>query len=312
RANERLSDNYSIVQFRKIEGDDASCLNLNRISNPAVLGVDPENLQGRFSFVAKGDFKDGENPWTLLDEEPVDNVIPAIADQTVIQWGLGKKVGDTLFYQNETGDTIALQLIAGLAPSIFQGNIIISNKNFLKNYPSNSGSKIFLIDGEKENKQKISDELNLTFRDYGWEQVEAPQRLADFYSVTNTYLSIFLALGALALILGTLGLAIVLARSILDRKAEIALLTAIGFKNSKVQIILIWEYALLLLGGILIGFISAIIATLPSLLSVNTGVSINLMLIIVAIILLNGIAWIILITRMMLKKRELAISLKSE
>ncbi|MBN2775918.1 MAG: FtsX-like permease family protein, partial [Prolixibacteraceae bacterium] len=35
RAVEGLSEDYRILQFRKIEGDDASCLNLNRIANPA-------------------------------------------------------------------------------------------------------------------------------------------------------------------------------------------------------------------------------------------------------------------------------------
>jgi putative ABC transport system permease protein len=87
---------------------------------------------------------DAEDPWTALGEPLEDGSIPAIADQTVIQWGLGKKVGDELLYQNEKGDTLRLRLIAGTTPSIFQGYVIISNEHFLKNYPSSSGSYVFL------------------------------------------------------------------------------------------------------------------------------------------------------------------------
>ena len=135
---------FNAVQFRKVEGDDASCLNLNRTTQPAILGVDPEALKGRFSFAAKMNELGDEDPWLALNKTFDDGTIPAIADQTVIQWGLGKKVGDVLLYQNELGDTLRLKLIAGTTPSIFQGYVLISNENFLKNYPTNSGSHIFL------------------------------------------------------------------------------------------------------------------------------------------------------------------------
>ena len=58
------------------------------------------------------------------------NVIPAYADQTVIQWGIMKKIGDTITYFNEKGEKINLVLVGGLNASIFQGNILISEKNF--------------------------------------------------------------------------------------------------------------------------------------------------------------------------------------
>ncbi|MBN2764405.1 MAG: FtsX-like permease family protein, partial [Bacteroidales bacterium] len=312
RNKEGLSMNYNIIQFRKMEGDDASCLNLNRISNPAILGVEPEMLNKRFSFVSKTEGLEPENPWMALENDSKSGVIPAIADQTVIQWGLGKKVGDTLYYRNELGDTISLVLVGGLAPSIFQGYIIISNGQFLKNYPSDSGSEVFLIDTPEDMKKMVADELNLAFRDYGWEQQETGSRLAEFYSITNTYLAIFLALGALALILGTFGLAILLARTIIERKSEIALLSAIGYKQSSIFYLLFKEYIVLLTCGILIGFITAILATLPSLLSANTDVSFKTILLITGFILINGMLWISLLTWLSLKGKKPAQAIKSE
>jgi hypothetical protein len=39
-----LSEGYSFVQFRRSEGDDASCLNLNSIQSPAIISCDPHEL----------------------------------------------------------------------------------------------------------------------------------------------------------------------------------------------------------------------------------------------------------------------------
>ena len=311
RAEEGLTENFEVVQFRKLDGDNASCLNLNRIAQPAILGVDPEALKGRFSFAAKTKGFEGD-PWTLLEQEPADGTIPAIADQTVIQWGLEKKIGDVLLYQNEQGDTLKLKLMAGTAPSIFQGYVIISNKNFLKNYPGSSGSNLFLVEGASENEQVIGDELQSVFRDYGWEMELAAKRLVEFYSVTNTYLSIFLALGTLGLILGTIGLAVILARTLLERKREIALMQAVGFRINTLFKTLASEYIILLLSGVLIGFVTAVLATLPSFLSTNTDVSISTVLWSVALIVVNGIIWITALSWFSLQKKTLVAELRDE
>ncbi|MBT6004842.1 MAG: FtsX-like permease family protein, partial [Prolixibacteraceae bacterium] len=100
RAEEGIYTDFNAVQLRKVEGDDASCLNLNRIAQPALLGVDAELLQGRFSFATQFKEIGDEEPWEVLNQKFDDGTIPAIADQTVIQWGLGMKVGDILMYQN--------------------------------------------------------------------------------------------------------------------------------------------------------------------------------------------------------------------
>ena len=311
RAEEGINEDFNAVQFRKVEGDDASCLNLNRTSQPAILGVDPENLANRFSFATTVKDLD-ENPWEALNNEDEDGTIPAIADQTVIQWGLGKKIGDILLYQNELGDTLRLKLIAGTLPSIFQGYVIISNQNFLKNFPSSSGSNIFLIEGDRQNEQKIGEELQSVFRDYGWEMELTAKRLVEFYSVTNTYLSIFLALGTLGLILGTIGLAVILARTILERKREISMMQAVGFRMSAIFEMLVSEYVILLSAGVIIGFVTAIVATLPSFLSTNTDASLSTVILLILLILVNGLAWIALLSRLSLKHKTLVKGLRVE
>jgi len=312
RAEKGLSGNYNIVQLSRAEGDDASCLNLNRISNPQILGADPNKLSGRFSFVSRTGFLDNNTPWLSLDQSLEDNVIPAIADETVIKWSLGKKVGDTLVYIDNHGNSLNLLLIGGLANSIFQGNVIISNENFRKHFPDKNGSNFFLVDGPAESVAMIEDELRTALRDYGIEIESAPGKLAEFNSVENTYLSIFLVMGALAILIGTAGLGLILARSILERKKEIALFRAVGISRKKIMLLIMKEYIILLLSGILVGAITSTIAILPSLISPNTGISFSSIVFLTIILLVNGILWILLLARIYLKDPAISYALRNE
>jgi len=306
-----LEGEYSFVQFSKSDGDDASCLNLNLVQNPAILGVDPSRLSGRFSFVSKTMDLDENNPWISLKKDIPGGLVPAIADQTVIQWGMGLKVGDTLLYLDSSGDTLKLKLIGGLAPSVFQGYVIISDSYFLKHFPSIGGSSVFLIETQAGSDSLAEEDLSRAMRDQGWQMSLTAHRLAEFYSVENTYLSIFLMLGILSLVIGTVGLGILIARSIMERKSEMGLLQAIGYKQISIYRIIFTENFILLITGIIIGFITAVISTLPSLFSLHTDVSITNLVLILFFLIINGIIWIGLFTRINISK-DLVMDLKVE
>jgi ABC-type antimicrobial peptide transport system permease subunit len=85
--------------------------------------------------------------------------------------------------------------------------------------------------------------------------------------VKNTYLSTFQVLGSLGLMLGTIGLAVVLLRNLVERRAELALLAAIGFgRGSRLRLVLA-ENALLLVLGLLVGCGCALLGVLPTIFS---------------------------------------------
>ncbi len=307
-----LEGDYSTVQFRKASGDDASCLNLNKIVNPQVLGVDPAKLEGRFSFVTGTGHLDRQEPWSSLDRELPGGLIPAIADETVIKWGLGMQVGDTLRFTSSRGESMDLLLIGGLAPSIFQGNVLISDTRFLEQFPESSGTDVFLVDGSPADTSLIRPELMRAMRDLGWDMELTATRLARFNSVTNTYLSIFMVMGALGLLVGTFGLAVVLSRSILERKQEIALLRAVGYGKNTIRKMVAREYILLLMAGIVTGFIAAIVATFPSIVSAHTGTSFTSIAIWLGVLIVNGWIWIQLIARSALKEKGIYETLRNE
>ena len=64
-----------------------------------------------------------------------------------------------------------------------------------------------------------------------------------------------------------MGLAVLLLRSLIERRAELALLAALGFRPFRRVTLLLTENSLLLVLGLFTGTICALIAILPSLLS---------------------------------------------
>ncbi len=256
-----------LVQFQSQPGDDASCLNLNKISRPRLIACNPTafDQRGAFTFATRTDDLDAQHPWMTLNKTLADDVIPAIADQTVVQWGLMKKVGDTLMYKTEDGKDLKLKLVGGLANSIFQGNVLISEDHFNRAFPSVSGSNVFLID--VPDTTAVAIDLQTGMRNYGPEISHTTDRLLSFYTVENTYLNIFLMLGALGLLIGTLGLGILIFRITFEQIPEYALLLSLGFSKPIIQRMVMREKLFLMVVSVLIGLIPGVLSGLPTLMS---------------------------------------------
>ena len=91
------------------------------------------------------------------------------------------------------------------------------------------------------------------------------ERLSAYHRVENTYLTTFQTLGGLGLVLGTFGLGAVLLRNVLERRRELALLRAVGYRARHLATIILAESVLLLAAGLLAGLAAALLAISPAL-----------------------------------------------
>jgi ABC-type antimicrobial peptide transport system permease subunit len=73
-------------------------------------------------------------------------------------------------------------------------------------------------------------------------------------------------LGGLGLLLGTAGLGAVLLRNVMERRKELALLRAVGYKQGHFFAMTIAENGLLLVSGLVTGALCAALAIAPALL----------------------------------------------
>jgi len=255
----------SIEPFRVQPGEDTSCLNLYQPTRPRILGVADRFIRaGRFSFqFVPADDAARANPWLLLERPLPGGAIPAIADANSLTYILHKSVGDEIVLPH--GDApVHLRIVAALSDSIFQGELLISDAHFRALFPEQQGFRFLLVDAPAARATEIASTIERTAADLGADSVPTAERLAAFHAVQNTYLSTFQTLGGLGLLVGTIGLAAVLLRNVLERRKELALLRAVGYRASDVFTVVFAENAMLLVWGLAAGALSASIAVVPA------------------------------------------------
>jgi ABC-type lipoprotein release transport system permease subunit len=312
--DEKSLEGTQVVPFRVHDGDDASCLNLNRAQTPRLLGVDPEALQSRgaFTFSQVLDASSAAKPWKTLENFSADpDEIPAVGDEASIEWALHKKVGDTLDYTDGHGRLFKVRLVGALANSILQGNLIIDNAAFTRRFPDETGCRLFLIDAPAGAAAGVSSALTRALQDRGLELTPAADRLNAFNAVQNTYLDTFQVLGGLGLLLGSAGLGVVVLRNVLERRGELAVMLAMGFRPRALRRLVLSEHAALECLGLLVGIVAALVAVLPALLSLAAPVSYLSLAATLGLVFVSGILWTWAAARLALRG-ELLPALRNE
>jgi len=256
--------------FPVSDGDDISCLNIQRPERPRILGV-PEEVIERDAFVfaktlESANSEKGAHRWELLTQgfdSRGEQVIPAIADAASAEWILHVGLGETIEVVNRHGDRVHLQIVGLLSHSVFQGEVLISEVNFRRHFDGNAGDSYYLIETPPGHEQQVAKALRQGLGEHGFDVQRTVDVLASYAAVQNTYLSTFQTLGGLGLLLGTLGIVIVLLRNVVERRAELAMLLALGFRRGRVIKIILIENGLLLVIGGLIGSSAALVAVAP-------------------------------------------------
>jgi ABC-type antimicrobial peptide transport system permease subunit len=299
------------VMMRKWAGQDISCLNITRPDSPTILSV-PGAFTDNYSKVHRGRFDFAtlpglmHNPWDALDQpQPDDDTIPVIADDESAKYIMHLDVGDTLTIHDATGRPRKLKLVATLAGSIFQSEMLMSEANFLKLFPAQGGFSTVLVDTTPTDLPQVEQLLRDTLNDpsdkegtdYSATIETTAARLDAYHQVANTYLSTFRVLGSLGLMLGTIGLAVVLVRNLIERRPELALLSALGFDPSTRTRLVLWENVSLLLLGLLIGAGCALAGVIPNVLTTAHTINVPALLIALAAVLVVGLTSLVIAVR---------------
>lgn len=327
--DDKLMKHTVVIPARVRDGDDASCLNLNRAMQPRLLGVNFDvlavharseaRLTGEeiFAYASKA-LKDGRSfgltapgiskveGWIRAAGLATGDAIPGVVDANTLQWALQKKVGDVLDYTDERGQPLHVRVVATVSGSILQGNVLIPERDFVAKFPNTAGYRFFLVDCPREKMDAVREHLTRQLGDRGLELVPAVKRLAEFNEVENTYLSIFQVLGGLGMLLGSAGLGIVVARNVFERRREFGLLEAVGFTPHMLRRLVFAEHRWLIIGALGIGGVSALVAVWPRLAAQAGKFPWQGILTLLAGMALLGAFWAWLATRLALRGSQLA------
>lgn len=313
-SDARSLDGVSFTRFRLLPGDEASCLNLYRPQRPRVLGA-PESFvrEARFVFAESLATTDAEraNPWLLLERGTEDGALPAIADANSLAYVLHHRLGDVMELDRGGSPPLRLRFVAALKDSLFQGEIVVSERAFLDAFPDDPGYRFFLLDAPPARATDVSGVLESRLAPFGLDLSSAPERLDRFHRVENAYLSTFQTLGALGLLLGTIGLAAVLLRNALERRRELALLRAVGFTRRDLTWLVLAEHGFLLAAGLVAGTLSALLAIAPAALARGASLPVLSLAALVASVAAAGLV-ASLVASALLHRMPLLASLRSE
>ena len=239
-----------VIPFRVLPGEDVSCLNLYQPRKPQILGASAAMLV--------------DEPWAGLGQTFTETGrVQAIGDENSLRWVLHHDPGDDFLVEDEFGEPLRLK-VETVSDSLFQSQLVISESDFTRYFPSRSGYQFFLIKTPEALRTETAEILERTLGEYGFDLTSAAERLAGYRAVENTYISTFQSLGGLGVLLGTFGLALVFFRNIIERRGELATLRAFGFRRRVLSWMLFLESCFLLGAGIVIGCIAGVVAIFAS------------------------------------------------
>jgi hypothetical protein len=297
-----ILEGCQVVSLRVKPGDDASCRNLYQSRKPRILGVTPGMIKHfdapqipKFSWASIEARKlHQHNPWHLLDAgtPPGEgHPIPVVLDKNTAMYGLHlyRGVGEEFELQYDDATTVRFRVVGLLSNSILQGSLLISEDDLLRLFPDVSGYQYFLIRVPPAKQQQVTSTLERRLGDQGFDVTETRAVLAGLLAVQNTYLSTFQSLGALGLLLGTFGLGAVQLRNVLERRGELALLRASGFRRRRLAGLVMLENGFLLLCGLGAGIFSAFFAVLPHLGGGGASIPFSTLGIVLAVVLSVGV-----------------------
>jgi ABC-type antimicrobial peptide transport system permease subunit len=252
-------------------------------------------LEARFNWSASAAKTKDEkhNPWQLLaGASTAGGAVPVVLDQNTAMYSLRLYggVGETFELTYAGVGAIKFRVVGLLANSVLQGNLLIGETDFKRLFPQISGYRFFLIRSPQGKSEHVASVLEDRLGDEGFDTVDARARLADLLAVQNTYISTFQSLGALGLVLGTFGLAAVQLRSVLERRKELALMRATGFRKRKLGEMVLLENLVLLISGLGLGSVAALLVVLPQMLLGAARPPLLDLSILLGIVLIVGIA----------------------
>jgi hypothetical protein len=198
-----------------------------------------------------------------------------MADATSLRYSLHAAVGDVIEIDADTARPIRLRIVAALHDSLLQGELIVSDAAFRALFPREPGYRmLFFRMPEAAPPTRLDETTRLVeerLASLGVDVERSADRIAAYHRVENTYISTFQTLGGFGLLLGTLGLAAITARNVLERRRELALLGAAGLTRDDLGLLVGAEQATVVIAGMLIGLAASVLAVAPVLVERGRG-----------------------------------------
>lgn len=294
-----------VIMFSEYEGDDASCLNLRQAEQPSMLACDIERLLKSKDFTIAS-YAAGVNSTNLIEvmKEGMNGMPAVLADKSSLQWNLYKEPGDIISYVNGQGKGTNFFIAAALKPGVFQGKLLLSDETFKEHFPRSYKQIDSILISAGELSEETRSSLKRVLKKYSAQVFTQAEILNEFNRVENSYLKIFMLLGAVAVLIGGAAYSALLYINVNSKKGAFELLRAKGFTFNKSLKLIFFESAAPASVAFIVSILSSAIAVFPALrtAAINDELSgVFTALILLLILTANSLLWILLISRSFLR-----------
>ena len=182
----------------------------------------------------------------------------------------GPAAGDLLEVYEIQDPTLSTRVtVAGVMSSfLFSGGIVGTSQLLWNSFRVGTGQFGFVKVTSGTDPTLVANIMKKDFARLGMVTIVIPVIISNFIQIGQSFLGVFEAFLALGLVVGIAGLGIISIRSVVERRKEIGVLRAIGFRKNMILSAFLLENSYVALLGILIGIVLGIdlgyaIATSP-------------------------------------------------
>ncbi len=266
QANSALrNDLAAVTPFTTLELSWAQDSQLGRnFTQPLLAGADPDAV-GQANFFTTNAFNMTSIARGYSSPRAVWDTVRTNTSYAV--WSNGANVlgpgqngnpnpGDTLvlYLQAPSGTLVSKSVkILGIVNSI--NGIIVSSHLLRDTYSVQTSSLSLMIVKSGVDPVPVSNLLRRTFLSIDMQTVVIPVVIAQGIAIFSSFLSLFEGFLGLGLVVGIAGLGIISVRSVVERRVEIGVLRALGFRRRMVLATFFLESSYVALLGILIGVV---------------------------------------------------------
>ena len=141
-----------------------------------------------------------------------------------------------------------------------QVNVVMDKNLFVQIWPEITGSEVALLKVDDKDVDQTQNILATALNEYGVRVMPTSERLRQFYRVTDTYLTIFLTLGGIGLLVGIFSFVIVIRKNLAMKDKDIQLYNVLGYPHETVESLLFNENVVVPLYAIFIGVTGAMLS----------------------------------------------------
>ena len=125
-----------------------------------------------------------------------------------------------------------------------------------------------VVDGTDMN--RIAKDIEASFQEYGMETVVLEDLFEQALAGFRAFINIFIAFMALGLVVGVAALGVVSTRAVVERRQQIGMLRAIGYKRRMIQLSFMLESSFIALFGTAIGVVLGLILSYNALADIRS------------------------------------------